>query len=106
MPRVTYRLQDGSESTVDVNEGLTVMEGAVGRNLPGILAECGGGCACATCHVHVDESWRHVFGAASEEEQELLELSDHYSEASRLSCQLVLDGTCDGLRVTIPAGNG
>ena len=73
--------------------------------VPGIVAECGGSCSCATCHVHVDEQWRAHFDEVSDEEQELLEFTDTYSNDSRLSCQLIVTGECDGMRVVIPEGN-
>jgi 2Fe-2S ferredoxin len=106
LPTITYVLPDGTESVVDVPVGLSVMDASVRNNLPGIVAECGGSCSCATCHVHLDDASAEVFGEASEEERELLEYADNYCERSRLSCQLVVTGACDGLRVIVPEGNG
>ncbi|MDT5076140.1 MAG: ferredoxin, 2Fe-2S [Mycobacterium sp.] len=106
MPTITYVLPDGTESVVDAAVGLSVMDVSVRNNLPGIVAECGGSCSCATCHVHLDEAGQEVFGEASDEELELLEYADNYCERSRLSCQLVITGACDGLRISVPEGNG
>ncbi|WP_327391060.1 2Fe-2S iron-sulfur cluster-binding protein [Mycolicibacterium chitae] len=82
------------------------MDAAVNENLPGIDAECGGSCSCGTCHVHIDEAWYSVLGEPSDEERELLEFTAEYCERSRLSCQLVVTGECDGLRLTVPTREG
>ncbi|PYE11696.1 2Fe-2S ferredoxin [Williamsia limnetica] len=105
MPKITYVAPDGTESTVDVAVGLSVMDGSVRNNLPGIVAECGGGCSCATCHVHVDAEWQKQFDEASDEELELLEFTDAFCAQSRLSCQLIVNEQCDGMRLTVPEGN-
>src|SRR5215472_10784521 len=102
VPRITYALEDGSEYTVDVPVGRTVMEGSVLNNLPGILAECGGNCSCATCHVHVASEWATAFGGPSAEETELLEFAEHVRAESRLACQLVVSQDCDGAYVRVP----
>src|SRR5262245_55271281 len=101
MPKVTYVLNDGTESTVEVDTGLSVMDGSVRNNLPGIIAECGGSCSCATCHVYVDDAWYDKFDEMSDEERELLEFADGYRETSRLACQLIVDENRDGARVTV-----
>jgi 2Fe-2S ferredoxin len=106
LPAITYVLPDGTESVVDAVVGISVMDNSVRNNLPGIVAECGGSCSCATCHVHLDEQWVDTFDEASDEERELLEFADNYCERSRLSCQLVVTGACDGLRIIVPEGNG
>lgn len=107
MPTITYVLPDGTESVVDAAVGISIMDNSVRNNLPGIVAECGGSCSCATCHVHLDDEWVDTFDEASDEERELLEFADNYCERrSRLSCQLVVTGACDGLRLTVPEGNG
>lgn len=106
MPRVTYVDPDGGEHVVDVPVGQTVMDGSVRSNLPGIVAECGGGCSCATCHVWLAEEYSGHFAGKSDEEEELLEFLDQCTPESRLSCQLVLTAECDGVRVTVPEGNG
>jgi 2Fe-2S ferredoxin len=103
MPTVTYILADGSEHELEVPRGQTVMDGSVRNNLPGIIAECGGGCSCATCHVYLDPRWQDSFAEATDEELELLEFTDGAMPDSRLSCQLVLAERCDGVRVTVPA---
>ena len=106
MPSITYVLPDGTESVVDAPVGLSVMDVSVRNNRPGIVAECGGSCSCATCHVHLDDDGIATFGAPSDEELELLEFAENYCERSRLSCQLVVTGACDGLRIIVPDGNG
>lgn len=102
MPEVTYVLADGREMTVDVPEGQTVMDGSVRNNLPGIVAECGGSCSCATCHVYVDEEWQERFDDITDEERELLEYADGACSRSRLACQLVMSEATDGARVVVP----
>ncbi|AEH09450.1 MULTISPECIES: 2Fe-2S iron-sulfur cluster-binding protein [Protofrankia] len=106
MPIVTYVLPDGSEHAVDVPPGQTVMDGSVRNNLPGIVAECGGSCSCATCHVYVDPESQAFFDEMTDEERELLEFADGAQDNSRLSCQLVITGECEGVRVTVSAENG
>ncbi|WP_214364756.1 2Fe-2S iron-sulfur cluster-binding protein [Pseudonocardia sp. H11422] len=106
MPKITYVVPDGSPHVVDVPVGQSVMDGSVRNNLPGIVAECGGSCSCATCHVHVDEEHAALFDEATDEERELLEYADDVTERSRLSCQLIVTPACDGVRVTIPDSNG
>jgi len=105
MPKITYVLENGHETAIEVAVGTTIMEGSVRNNLPGIVAECGGSCACATCHVLVDDEWREHFDNASEEELELLEYLEHARPNSRLSCQLLVSGRCDGARVVVSEGN-
>ncbi|KOU59822.1 reductase [Streptomyces sp. MMG1533] len=104
MPKVTYTLPDGTERTVEASDGESVMESSVRNNLPGILAECGGNCSCATCHVYVDPAWRHLFDEPTDEEAELLEFAEGAREESRLACQLVVRDACDGVRVTVVSG--
>jgi 2Fe-2S ferredoxin len=103
MPTVTYELSDGSLHAIDVPCGRTVMDGSVRNNLSGIVAECGGSCSCATCHVYVDQG---QFDEASDEERELLEYAEGARPESRLSCQLVITEGCDGVRVRVPDTNG
>ncbi|KRF17049.1 hypothetical protein ASG90_06870 [Nocardioides sp. Soil797] len=102
MPEVTYELADGSVETVDVPVGQSVMDGSVRNNLPGIVAECGGSCSCATCHVYLDEAWADAFDPATDEESELLEFADGSEARSRLSCQLIMSAENSGARVTVP----
>lgn len=102
MPKVTFLQPDGSRQEIDVPDGWSVMEGARHHDVPGILAECGGGALCATCHVHVDPAWREVTGEASETENMLLELAPGRDESSRLSCQILVTEAMDGLVVRVP----
>jgi len=104
MAKITYIEQDGSEHVVDVKSGLSVMQGAVNNNIRGIIAECGGACACATCHVYVDEAWREKTGTASVMEQSMLDFSENVEPNSRLSCQIKVSDDLDGLIVRMPEG--
>ncbi|MCW2786673.1 MAG: ferredoxin [Marmoricola sp.] len=106
MPKVTYVLADESEHVVDVPLGQSVMDGSVRNNLPGIVAECGGSCSCATCHVYVDAEWREAFDAATEEELDLLSFADGARDSSRLACQLIVTDGSDGLRVVVASNEG
>lgn len=105
MPTVVYQLPDGSASSVDVPAGQTVMDGSVRNNLPGIVAECGGSCSCATCHVYVEGDSADAFGEPSMEEQDLLEFLEGSRPCSRLACQLVLDSRMDTITVTVAQSN-
>lgn len=104
MPRVIYIQPDGSQQTVDVPDGENVMRGALYNDVEGIIGECGGGLACATCHCYVDEAWTaQVGGPASQDEREMLEsTAAPVTQASRLSCQIVMSGALDGLVVHLP----
>jgi 2Fe-2S ferredoxin len=106
MSKITYVLPDGSESTIDVPTGQSIMDGSVRHNLPGIIAECGGSCSCATCHVILDEDSTGLFDEATDEERDLLEYLEGVQSHSRLSCQLIVNGQCDGVRVVVPDTNG
>ncbi|RZJ38957.1 MAG: 2Fe-2S iron-sulfur cluster binding domain-containing protein, partial [Brevundimonas sp.] len=88
MPAVTYIEHDGTEHTVEVKAGLSVMEGAIRNNVPGIDADCGGACACATCHVYVDEAWLEKTGKPSAMEESMLDFAENVEPNSRLSCQI------------------
>lgn len=101
MPNIIYVTPDGSEQHVDVAEGLTVMEGAVRNNLPGIFADCGGNISCATCHVYVDPQHMGLFGDASTDERDMLDFTEGVNEFSRLSCQMVVAAACADARVTV-----
>jgi ferredoxin, 2Fe-2S len=102
MAKITYIEFDGTEHTVEVRNGLTVMEGAIKNNVPGIDADCGGACACATCHVYVDEAWREKTGAASTMEESMLDFAQNVEPNSRLSCQIKVTDALDGLIVRMP----
>ena len=101
MPKLIVVNRDGEESAIDVEDGLTVMEAIRDNGFDELLALCGGCCSCATCHVHVDESFRDKLPTMSEDEDDLLESSDHRDESSRLSCQIPFTADLDGLKVTI-----
>jgi len=101
MPKLIVVNRAGEESTVDAADGLTVMEAIRDNGFDELLALCGGCCSCATCHVHVDPAFKDLLPAMSEDEDDLLESSDHRDENSRLSCQVPLTDALDGLRVTI-----
>jgi len=101
MPKLTVVNRDGEESTIEVENGLTVMEAIRDNGFDELLALCGGCCSCATCHVHVDPAHADKLPELSEDEDDLLESSDHRVETSRLSCQLSFEESLDGLRVTI-----
>ena len=102
MAKITYIEFDGTEHVVDVKNGLSVMEGAVKNNIPGIDADCGGACACATCHVYVDEAWRDKTGTSSAMEESMLDFAENVEPNSRLSCQIKVTDELDGLVVRMP----
>ena len=97
MAKVTYIEFDGAEHVVDVKNGLSVMEGAVKNNIPGIDADCGGACACATCHVYVDAAWKDKTGTPSAMEESMLDFAENVEPNSRLSCQIKVSDELDGL---------
>ncbi len=101
MPTLFVTSREGETSRVDAGEGLTVMEVIRDNGFDELLALCGGCCSCATCHVHVDPEFMASLPAMSEDEDDLLESSDHRAPTSRLSCQLPFTADLDGLRVTI-----
>ena len=102
MAKITYIEFDGTEHTVEVRNGLTVMEGAIKNNVPGIDADCGGACACATCHVYVDEAWQGKTGEKSAMEESMLDFAENVQDNSRLSCQIKVSDDLDGLVVRMP----
>ncbi|MHB8286583.1 MAG: 2Fe-2S iron-sulfur cluster-binding protein [Caulobacteraceae bacterium] len=102
MPKVTYIEFSGTEHPVEVKAGATVMEGAVKHNVPGIDADCGGACACATCHVYVDPAWTELTGKPSAMEESMLDFAENVEPNSRLSCQIKVTATLDGLIVRMP----
>ncbi|SNT11179.1 2Fe-2S iron-sulfur cluster-binding protein [Rhodococcoides kyotonense] len=106
MSTVVYRLSDGSEVSVDVPSGQSVMDGSVRNNLPGIIAECGGSCSCATCHVYLDDhSTTTHFDEPSLEEQDLIEFIEGARPCSRLACQLIIGKDTPTVHVTVPGEN-
>ena len=102
MPKVTYIEHDGREHAVEVKSGLSVMEGAIRNNVPGIDADCGGACACATCHVYVDAAWTSKTGERSDMEESMLDFAENVTDASRLSCQIKVTDALEGLVVRLP----
>ena len=101
MPKLTVVTRAGEESTVEVADGLTVMEAIRDNGFDELLALCGGCCSCATCHVHVDPAFTDKLPPMSDDEDDLLDSSDHRNETSRLSCQVPFTAELDGLKVTI-----
>ena len=102
MPKITFIDPDGTVHTVEAEIGSTVMETAQRNDVSSIVAECGGGCTCATCVVHVDEAWSAVVGPPSAEEEDMLDFAFDVRPNSRLSCQIKVTDALDGLVVTTP----
>ena len=102
MAKITYIEHNGTNHTVDVQNGLTVMEGAVQNNIPGIDADCGGSMACATCHVYVKEGWFDKINKKNEGEDDMLDQAYEPKKNSRLSCQIIVSDDLDGLVVDMP----
>src|ERR687896_1053036 len=102
MANITFIQADGSQHVVDATPGVTVMEAAKINMVPGIEAECGGACACATCHVYVDNAWREKTGTPSQMEEDMLDFAFDVRESSRLSCQIKVTPGLDGLIVRVP----
>ena len=103
MAKITFKTHDDKTYTVDVQKGLTVMEGAVQNDVPGIDADCGGGMACATCHVYVNEDWTDKLPAKEDGEEDMLDMAFEPKNNSRLSCQITVSDELDGLVVSIPS---
>ena len=102
MPKIHYVAHDGTDRVVDVADGETVMRGAILNSVKGIDADCGGECACATCHVYVDEAWTDKVGAPNEQEASMLGFVDGVQNNSRLCCQIKVTAELDGLVVRLP----
>ena len=102
MPKITYVEFEGKSHTVEVPSGLTVMEGAVQNNIPGIDADCGGGMACSTCHVYVKEDWFNKINKKSDGEDDMIDQAHEPNKYSRLSCQISVSDEIDGLVVNLP----
>ena len=102
MPKITYITSDAKVHEIDVENGLTVMEGAVQNDIPGIDADCGGSMACATCHVYVEEKWLDKIPKAEEAEVDMIDMAFEPKKNSRLSCQLIISDELDGLKVKTP----
>ena len=102
MPKITYIEHNGKSHTIEVEKELTVMEGAVQNNIPGIDADCGGACACATCHVYVNEQWFSKLNKIEDAEKDMLDVAYEPNEFSRLGCQITVTDELDGLVVKMP----
>jgi 2Fe-2S ferredoxin len=102
MPKITYIEHGGKAHTIEVSNGLSVMEGAVQNNIPGIDADCGGSMACATCHVYVKEEWFNKLPKKEDGEEDMLDMAFEPKKNSRLSCQLMVSEQLDGLVVDLP----
>ena len=103
MAKIKYIEHNGKEHVVEVQNGLTVMEGAVQNDIPGIDADCGGGMACATCHVYVKEEWLNKLPAKEDGEEDMLDMAFEPKNNSRLSGHLIVSDELDGLEVNIPS---
>lgn len=106
MPKITFIDTHGTSRTVEAPLGWTVMEAAVKNDVPEIEAECGGACACATCHVYVDEDWLDVVGSPEPMEADMLDFASDLRANSRLSCQIKVESDLDGLVVRTPVRQG
>ena len=102
MAKITFIQHNGSEETVEGHNGMSVMETAVKNMIPGIDADCGGACACATCHVYVETEWMSKVGSRAQMEEDMLDFAFDVRDTSRLSCQIKISDTLDGLRVRVP----
>ena len=103
MPKIIFKEKNGSSKTIEVENGLSVMEGAIQNNIPGIDADCGGSMACATCHVYVEEKWLNKLPKAEDAEVDMIDMAFEPKKNSRLSCQLIVSDELNGLTVTTPS---
>ena len=103
MTKITYVEHNGKSHTIEVPKELSVMEGALQNNIPGIDADCGGACACATCHVYVDEKWFDKLQKKEDAEQDMLDMAFESKKNSRLACQITATNELDGLVVKMPS---
>ena len=102
MPKINYINSEGNSKTVEVENGLSVMEGAIQNDIPGIDADCGGSMACATCHVYVEDKWFDKIPKAEDAEIDMIDMAFEPKKNSRLSCQIIVNEELDGLEVTTP----
>ena len=102
MVKITFVEHDGTEHVLEGEDGMTLMELAIKNSLPGIDADCGGACACATCHIYIRDDWMDRVGKAVDMEQDMLDFAFDVKDNSRLSCQVKVDGNIDGLTVDLP----
>ena len=106
MAKITYIENSGNSHTIEIANGLSVMEGAVQNDIPGIDADCGGGMACATCHVYVKENWYDKIPKKTDGEEDMLDMAFEPNQFSRLSCQIIITEELDGLIVKLPSKQG
>ena len=106
MPKITYIEHNGKTHVVEVLNGLSVMEGAVQNNIPGIDADCGGSCACATCHVYVDEKWFGKLPSKDNAEEDMLDMAFEPNKFSRLGCQITVTNDLNNMVVKMPSKQG
>ena len=106
MSKITYIEHIGKSHTIDIPKGLSVMEGAIQNNIPGIDADCGGSMACATCHVYVKEEWFDKLPKKEDGEEDMLDMAYEPNKFSRLSCQVLVSDELEGLTVSIPEKQG
>ena len=102
MPKIVFVEFNGTEHAVDAVLGDSVMQAAINRSVPGILADCGGNCACATCHVYIADPWQSRLQPPSKEEADMIECALHVTEQSRLSCQITIAAGMEGMIVRLP----
>ena len=102
MPKIIYKDNQGNSKIIEVENGLSVMEGAIQNDIPGIDADCGGAMACATCHVYVEENWFNKLTKAEDAEVDMIDMAHEPKKNSRLSCQIIVNDELDGLVVTTP----
>ena len=103
MPKIIYKDLNGDLKTIEIDNGLSVMEGAIQNDIPGIDADCGGSMACATCHVYVEEKWLNKLPKAEDAEVDMIDMAFEPKKNSRLSCQLIVSDELNGLTVTTPS---
>jgi len=106
MAKVTYIESSGNSRTIEIANGLSVMEGAVQNDIPGIDADCGGGMACATCHIYVNEEWFDKIPKKEDGEEDMLDMAFEPKKNSRLSCQIIVSDELEGLIVSTPSKQG
>ncbi len=106
MTKIIYVEYDGTEHEVDAKNGISVMEAAIANDVPGIDADCGGACACATCHVYVQDDFMAKVGEANDMEKSMLDFADGVEANSRLSCQITVNDELSGMRVKMPESQG
>ena len=102
MPKIKFNDFQGNSKTIEVDNGLSVMEGAIQKEIPGIDADCGGSMACATCHVYVEDKWFDKIPKAEDAENDMIDMAFEPKKNSRLSCQIIFSDELDGLEVTTP----